>query len=416
MTDHEITLTGDTVLTDRFLDERRVNVGRLETVLREADATVTHLEAVPRGRETESYPAHRTVGGLHTAPADIGQELSALGIDAATVAGNHTGDHSYAGVFAAQRSLDDAGVAHAGVGWDLTDAREPATVETPAGDVAVVSAAASFHPHLVAGRSERGERRPGLSPLRHRTRLGDDAWARECERVRERGRQGILRNEGELLVRPPGLHVPVDHYVHDEQLRPDERTTDVLPRDERELRGVVERAARRSATVVVSVHAHGYARNGDLLEPPAYLRSFAETVADAGADVVVTQGDHTLRGVDAHDGVPVIHGLGGLFRTRPGPPQPHTDELLIDHADDLEPLNDRVRTVYEASTGIVPTCVADDHGVDSVRLRAVERDEYGVPALADPETARETFATVRERSTDAVSVAVDGGTATVTVD
>lgn len=394
----DIVLTGDTILTKQFCSGDRLNLGQLGETVTAADVAMTHLESVPEGDPNESYPAYRSLGGIHAAPDDIGRRLANVGIDAVTLGGEHLFDHAYAGLFAAWRSLETAGVAHAGTGWDLTDARAPTTVETEARDVAVVSAAATFHDHAIAGKTRGGTRRPGLCPLRQRTVVDDENWERVVREVRRDGRHGVVRNGDELLVNRPGTALPVEQYLNDPRRADGGQTTEPLPADRHELRERVSRAAADAEVVVAHVHSHEYAHGGSFDEPPAFLRSYAKMVARAGADIVVVQGSQALRGLDCVEGAVVFYGLGRFIRTRPGRPRLRQEESLVGTDDDLSPLDDGFAVARNRNTALVPTCRVGTDRVESVTFDVVKRDEQGVPRLTTDEEKRETLRTVDNRS------------------
>jgi poly-gamma-glutamate synthesis protein (capsule biosynthesis protein) len=57
---------------------------------------------------------------------------------------------------------------------------------------------------------------------------------------------------------------------------------------------------------------------------PAFAREFARAAVSAGAGVVLIQGAHApLRGIEVHDGVPVLYEPGPLFRLGRREAQPH---------------------------------------------------------------------------------------------
>lgn len=393
---HTIAVSGDTILSERVSDRVDSGFQRVHDLLRDADVTHTQLEALPRGRDQESYPARRTIGEWLTAPDDVGQELDRLGFDVATLPGNHTLDHSYAGLFAAWQTLETADIAHAGTGWDLADAREPAYVEGDA-NVAFVSATPSFHGDAIAGRTAHGDRRPGVSPLRWRNVVGEADWEATIAAAHREGRSAIRRNENELLVRPPGRHYPLDHFRLDETLASGENYTEVLPRDLRGLTDAVERADRGADSVVAHLHTHEYAVGSGIDDPPAFVREFARAVVDAGADAVVSQGAHTLRGVEVYDGAPVFYDLNGLFRMQTGKPHPRSDSLRITPEDDYESTILEEDDDYLGGVGIVPVLTASERGVETVELHAVGREE-GVPRLLERPDALDALDRLQELS------------------
>jgi poly-gamma-glutamate synthesis protein (capsule biosynthesis protein) len=393
---HTIAVSGDTIITERVSDRVESGFQRLHDFLTSVDVTHTHMEALPRGRDQESYPARRTIGQWLTAPDDVGQELANLGFDVVTLPGNHTLDHSYAGLFAAWQTLDSAGVEHAGTGWDLDDARAPAYVESGELTVAFVSATSSFHDSAIAGQSAQGDRRPGVSPLRYRHVVGQTEWDAVVETAHRAGRSALKRNDDELLVRPVGKHYPLDHLLLDDGLAPGESYTDVLPRDLRGLTDQIEMATRQADVVIAHVHAHEYAGGGTMEDPPEFVEQFAHAAVDAGADAVVSQGTHTLRGMEQYDGAPIFYDLGGLFRMQTHGPHPQPRSLRITPEDDYEPLlleDDE----YLAGAGIVPVLSVEDGTVTDVEIHAVRRED-GVPVLLDGPDARDVIEELQQLS------------------
>jgi poly-gamma-glutamate capsule biosynthesis protein CapA/YwtB (metallophosphatase superfamily) len=61
-----------------------------------------------------------------------------MGVRIVTTANNHSMDAGPEGVFMTNRFLDEGGIAHAGTGKNLTEARRPAIATTPKGTVAAV--------------------------------------------------------------------------------------------------------------------------------------------------------------------------------------------------------------------------------------------------------------------------------------
>src|SRR3546814_21044224 len=70
--------------------------------------------------------------------------MKAMGLDLVSVANNHSTDFGPAGLRQSMRLLDAAGIAHAGGGRDLKEARAPGIFASPHGKIALVSAASTF--------------------------------------------------------------------------------------------------------------------------------------------------------------------------------------------------------------------------------------------------------------------------------
>jgi poly-gamma-glutamate synthesis protein (capsule biosynthesis protein) len=74
-------------------------------------------------------------------------------------------------------------------------------------------------------------------------------------------------------------------------------------------------AARASAELVV-VSAHHHHWEADWTATPRWLQSLAETLVEAGADIVFCHGAPVLQGMTFHKGRPIFYGLGNfIFHT-----------------------------------------------------------------------------------------------------
>jgi poly-gamma-glutamate capsule biosynthesis protein CapA/YwtB (metallophosphatase superfamily) len=91
------------------------------------------------------------------APPVAAERLAELGVDAVTLANNHTLDYGPVALLDTLDHLDRAGIAHVGAGADADTARAPATIAAGAGRLRVV--AASDHPAGCAA----GPGRPGIA-------------------------------------------------------------------------------------------------------------------------------------------------------------------------------------------------------------------------------------------------------------
>jgi hypothetical protein len=100
-------------------------------IMRSADMTYANMEGPIIDYGAYSGPR---VGSSKTF---VG-ELKNMGIRIVTTANNHAMDAGPEGVFMTNRFLDEAGIAHAGTGKNLTEARRPAIATTPKGTVAAV--------------------------------------------------------------------------------------------------------------------------------------------------------------------------------------------------------------------------------------------------------------------------------------
>ena len=251
-------LLGDLILDepdpDGFFDPSR-------ELLRSADLVVGQLE-VPH--TTRGAPSSVDIPAPPADPAHLGA-LARAGIGIATLAGNHVFDSGPNGVEDTLAALRELGIATAGAGMSLDDARRPAVVDAQGLRVGVLSY------NCVGPREARAtSRKAGCAAL------------------------DVLTHY-ELDYAGPGGPPRVYTFVAPESL-------DLLREDVLALRETVD-------VVVVAFHKGlGHVP----VQVHAYERELARTAIDCGADVVAGHHAHILRGIEVYRGKPVFHGLGNF--------------------------------------------------------------------------------------------------------
>ena len=124
----------ETGVIHRFTAERRGGAGGVREYLRGADLTLANFEN-PAIRNAVWHPDAATfTGDLRLLPI-----LEQAGIDGVTLGNNHILDAGVPGLRETMVHLDDAGIAHAGAGMDLAEAREPMIFELGETKVGVLS-------------------------------------------------------------------------------------------------------------------------------------------------------------------------------------------------------------------------------------------------------------------------------------
>jgi poly-gamma-glutamate capsule biosynthesis protein CapA/YwtB (metallophosphatase superfamily) len=124
----------ETGVIHQFTAERRGGAGEVREYLRGADLTLANLEN-PLIRNAVWHPDAATfTGDLRLLPI-----LEQAGIDGVTLGNNHILDAGVPGLRETMVHLDDAGIAHAGAGMDLAEAREPMIFELGGTKVGVLS-------------------------------------------------------------------------------------------------------------------------------------------------------------------------------------------------------------------------------------------------------------------------------------
>ncbi|MFT4198441.1 MAG: CapA family protein [Pseudoxanthomonas sp.] len=302
---------------------------RVARIFQNADAGFANLEGNLFDLDGfRGYPAAENggfeQGGVGGGPRfDAGQAaaIKRFGINTLSVANNHSMDWGIEGLVATMSNLDKAGIVHAGGGMSLAQARAPVFLETPHGRLALVSAASTFLPMAPAGPGdEKTERppRPGISALRNSAYTLVSAEEFQVLRgITERQGQRVANDASDLTI------IPNDATFTGQNFRKSDRTGVVYEpngQDRKEILEAVRAGKREAALAVFSIHAHesntgagDHLVPGNTLAPPEFLQALMHDAVDAGADIGIVHGPHSLRGIEIYQGKPIFYGMGSLF-------------------------------------------------------------------------------------------------------
>lgn len=319
-----LALTGDSMITRCNTIYRDEPTRRLVELIREADVAFTNLEVLPN--DFRGYPAVEN-GGTHLAAhRSVLDELAAMGFDLFSCATNHALDYSIEGLLATIEVLEQKGVAFAGVGRTLAEARMPVYLDHEAGSVAMISCASTFARGQAAG-EQRPEiqGRPGLNPLRFEATY--EVTEKQLQTLREIATDLGLEQQRQEWVRL-GFAFPPDEpdvfHFADTNLRsaallnanfraaerPMVRTVPKA-QDVEAIAKWTREARSRADVVLVSLHAHE--QGATVEEPAGFVRDFAHRIIEEGADVVVGHGPHLLRGMEIYRGKVIFYSLGNFI-------------------------------------------------------------------------------------------------------
>ncbi len=259
MTPFKLYMTGDLVLdepnADFFFDPARA-------MLAEADVLIGHVEVPHTTRGTES------IGDI-PAPASDPENLRAVGragFHMASLAGNHIHDRGGEGIADTIENLTEQGVASAGAGLNLADARRPALTARAGKRIGLLS-------YNCVGPREgwAGPKNAGCAYLK------------------------IISHyepEGANPGGPPKVYTFADPA-----------TVEAMQADIEALRAQVD-------VLVVALHK-------GVVHTPAHVAMYETAVSraaiDAGADIVIGHHAHITRGVEIWRGKPIFHGLGNFI-------------------------------------------------------------------------------------------------------
>ena len=124
----------ETGIIHQFTAERTGRAGAMREYLSGADLTIANVEN-PVIRDAVYHPDATTfTGDLRLMPV-----LDQAGLDGVTLGNNHILDAGTPGIDETMKHLDDAGIAHAGAGMDLEEARKPMVFDLGGTKICVLS-------------------------------------------------------------------------------------------------------------------------------------------------------------------------------------------------------------------------------------------------------------------------------------
>jgi poly-gamma-glutamate synthesis protein (capsule biosynthesis protein) len=322
-----IALAGDTMLTRKLTPFKEERFLKLREVLRVADAAFANLEGTVHTWD-EGTPGI-TQGTFMTTEPKLLEDLKWLGVNMVSCANNHAFDYGEDGVLANIEHLDQAGIAHAGTGQNLAEARAPAYHDTPNGRVALVAATATFRPWNQAGEQRPDLRgRPGINPLGFQATYRVDAAAfdqlkrisRELgfEKSHQRARKHFYSDKEIPDAQSAELSLLGNRYVLGKNFSIE---TQANQRDLQDNVRWIREARRQADWLVVSVHCHEFggaslltaSSRAELEETADFVSRFAHQAIDEGADVFVGHGSHFPMGIEIYQGKPIFYSVGNFI-------------------------------------------------------------------------------------------------------
>jgi poly-gamma-glutamate capsule biosynthesis protein CapA/YwtB (metallophosphatase superfamily) len=380
---------------------------KVVALIQRGDLTIGNQEGV--FFDLKTFKGQGYGNGLLWGEGTLAKDMKAMGLGMVSVANNHSTDWGPEGLLETCRLLDQAGIAHAGGGSTLEEARKAGILATPKGRVALISVASTFKPNAGANDAV-GEvpSRPGISLLRTRRvnlitgeqmamiRKLSTALASPLHPAPAPDAQEIAF-DGELFRASdkPGLRYDMDLYDHAGLLQ------------------AVRDAKQKADLVVFTIHAHESPTglDDDTPEPPDFLARLFHNAVDAGADVILGGGPHSLRGVEIYKGRPVFYGMGvffikgeikalqeTIFHAFPDangrPPAPKPPERSVRAGGNPASWYD----------GVVAVTDFDNAKANTVRLypldvgNTYEPSRRGVPHLADAANARRILEALQKDS------------------
>jgi poly-gamma-glutamate capsule biosynthesis protein CapA/YwtB (metallophosphatase superfamily) len=290
--------------------------------IRKADVGFGNMESSLVDFRTFQGP----VGGTE-APLEMGEAIKAMGITIVTHANNHTFDGGVMGMISTDEALDRLGIAHAGTGKNLQEARAAHYVETPKGRVGLVgmySMDDSSNYGQSYARTEATYRNgnlggaAGLNPL-HLTTY-HVVSPEQLKVLKDTAASVYGQRENSDVAAQNGQ--PDRFKFFDEWYQagtdPGSLRYDMNARDEKDILESIRNGKAYSDFMIVTIHAHqttSYRAQGvGGVDHTAtdFLVKLAHDSVDNGADMFVAHGVHALHGVEIYKGKPIFYGVSNF--------------------------------------------------------------------------------------------------------
>jgi poly-gamma-glutamate capsule biosynthesis protein CapA/YwtB (metallophosphatase superfamily) len=302
--------TGDSFITRRLASKDFDP--RVADIIASADFRFTNLEVTLH--RSEGYPSAVSGGTWAMADPESIDDLKKYEFNCMNWANNHTLDYLYGGLSATERTLDEAGLVHAGAGKNLAAASSPKFVEGDSGRVALIGATSTFHDFWRAGDQRCDmQGRPGVNALRYETT--NYVGPEHMEALREIAAATSLNAENNLAAKEGFSSENELFQFGNHSFGVGEQEGMVRnphPEDLKRIVKAIHEGKRQADCVVVSIHCHEM--NEDCKDQaPDFLEEFARHCIDEGAHAVVGHGPHILRGVEIYKGCPIFYSLGNFI-------------------------------------------------------------------------------------------------------
>jgi poly-gamma-glutamate synthesis protein (capsule biosynthesis protein) len=290
-------------------------------VIRDADVGFGNFESLIRDERTFTGP----LAGSMVGTKEVAADLKKMGFTLMNRAGNHLVDAGVEGLFETTRLMDEAGLAYAGVGRNLDEARAPRFVDTPKGRIGLVGMysetggaqsrlAATYRVGITGGRA-------GLNSLGLTRAITVNA---DHLAMLKRVKDAVYEHRTDYTnpVRPPSGDpagaVELFGTMYKAGSKPGELTYAMNARDLQDTLKSIKNGKQYSDFMIATIHAH----QGDSIlqsflfedHPPDFLVELAHDSIDNGADAFVGHGPHILRGIEIYKGKPIFYDLGEFFR------------------------------------------------------------------------------------------------------
>lgn len=293
-----LAFAGDLFLTSAFPQSRPPQGAEVFDAVREAAAAFANLENGLSTKGTAELGGYKWGPALRGDPSLVG-ELTASGIDAVSVANNHSGNYGREALLETLETLDTARVKHAGAGRDVNEAFAPAFLTVNGLTIAFFSVYSCHYGRV--SQEVAGDSLPGVA----------------CVRAYD------------VMLEMPGRFEPrAGSAIFDAEVNAAQSVMAPLKEDVLRLQAAIQKARSQADLAVLYVHFHWGRHTRPGL--PFHQRVVAHAAVDAGIDLFIAHGPHVVRGVELYRGRPVLYSIGNfVLQAHAGSARPSASALPL---------------------------------------------------------------------------------------
>lgn len=307
----KFTAVGD-ILIQKKINEDYKGFEQLTPFIERGDARFFNLETTIN-EEGECFASQFSGGTYLRTSKKVFESLKGFKFNMTSFNNNHLLDFSYEGLYNTYKTVEESGLVHSGVGYNLSEASAPRYLQTENGRVALISVNTSFDPSMMAGKqTSRVKGRPGINGLRIDEKI--IVTEEELEFIKGLAKRTGVNCEKEIDIKSGYELAYPDNEAFFGNVRfvagdCDKQVLTVKQKDSDRVLKAIEEAKWAADEVLISIHTHQL--DGMSTENiPEFVKKFAHDCIDAGATAIIGHGPHLLRGIEVYKECPIFYSLG----------------------------------------------------------------------------------------------------------
>lgn len=310
-----LALTGQSLILHDVRHISDDGFAAIRELIRKADVAFTNLETTILGRRG-GWPLKGSAFGC--SPASVLDCLKDMGFDALALSNNHAFDLGPPGILSTLEEVDSRNFLHAGIGGDASGARQAGIKAFDARKVALVAMDAGPGPAIMFADNATKTRpaRPGVNKLDvSRVFEVDEGNFANLIAIQKTFQSNPMERANYAQPDDPReLTSPDEIDFYGTSFRRSSVNCRRIVIDQESLQGQLEtirKAASDGAFVITYLHHHHW--EPSWRDVPPWVRHFARSCVDAGANVFVSHGAPVLQPVEIYCGAPIFFGLGNFL-------------------------------------------------------------------------------------------------------